>query len=215
MAIDPAKTPGKTAHEKKEERHSENHVGKFLRNFISVFQRTPRNHDQVNNDDVVPSPHVNVRELSSNKISLNLIVEKDRNLSHEGNGSKFPGKEQVDKTEVFLKQAENLASSKKGPTRSHCGDSSVENIPPGSESSDDESLPPPIDTPRVDNTIEIASQPISSGGVSCSPKPVEEVEVSTESNEIIIDPGNVVKQGAGPVNDTCSPKLPITDVKEE
>lgn len=215
-------TPSATAYENQEDKHSENRMRRGLRKFSSVFHRTARKDDQLSVDgDLVSPPLINVREVNSNKISVNLIVEKDRNLSPDGSGSESPGKGNVtDKAKGFFKKAEKSARclkqalSKKGSRRSRSGNSSIENIPSDSDSTDDESLPPSY-TPRADNTIPVASQPISSAGASDSPKSPEKGRVSTDSSEITIDSGNVTKEKLGQINDLSSPKLAVMDVIEE
>lgn len=221
LVTDPAKTPGGTAHERK---HSENPVGRFLGKFGSVFHRAPKKVDHGNTGEAVPSPHVNVRETSSSKTGVNLIVEKDQNLSHEGEGSESPGKEDVkDKTEAFPEQAEKPeqrlepALSKKGPGRPHGGDSSVGKVPSDTESTDDESLPPSIHAPGVDkdNTIEIPSRQISSGEASDTPKSMEMGGASADRSEVTADSGNAMKEGGGSIDDVSSPEIPVTTAVEE
>lgn len=222
LSTNPPKTPGGTDYWNQEEKHSGNRVRRGLRKFSSVFHRTSKMDDQISIDgDVVSSPHINVPEINSNKINVDLIFDKDLNLSPEGSGSESPGKVNVKgKAKGFLKKAEKSARSfkhaltKKGSQRSHGGDSSVQNIPSDSDSTDDESLPS-ICTPRMDNTVAVASQPISSGGASYSPKSTEKAMVSTDSSEISIDSGNAMKGRGGSIKDISSPKLAVVDVMDE
>ncbi|XP_031386322.1 C2 domain-containing protein At1g53590-like isoform X2 [Punica granatum] len=223
LASDPKKTPGGTAYENQEEKHLGNPMKWGFRKIGSVFHRNQKKDDQASIDgDAVPSPYVNVREIGSTKIGVNLIVEKDQNLSPDGSGSESPSKGNLkDKAKGFLKQAEKSARSlkqvlsKKGSRRLR-GEIPLENIPSDSDSSDDESLPPSVYTHRADSIIPIASEPISSGEGSHSPKSTEKGgRASTDSSDVPIESENVVKEKAGSVDDISGPKLPIADVVEE
>ncbi|KAK4753406.1 hypothetical protein SAY87_022204 [Trapa incisa] len=152
LGMDPAETHGK-----QQEKHPESPARNFFGKFISVFQQSPKKHDQVNADDaVLPSPQINVRGIS-------LVVGKDGNLSRE-------------------EDVEDKA------------DSSADNNPLGSECH------------SMDNTIEIASQSITS-------EKSKNTIFQTDSSGLTVEQGNiVVKEGSG--SDISSQRVPVAGVME-
>ncbi|KAK4753144.1 hypothetical protein SAY87_021942 [Trapa incisa] len=214
-----AKAPGGTDYWNQEEKQSRHGVRRSLRKLSSVFHRNKKD-DQISIDsgDAVTSPYNNVREIHSRKIKVDVIVEKDQNLSPEGSESESPGKVNVkDKAKGFLKKAEKSARSfkqaltRKGSQSSRGGDAYAGNTPSDSDSTDDSSLPS-ICTPRMDNTIPVASQSISSDGARHSPSPrsTEKATLSTDSSGVSIDSGST---SMGKVADISSPKLAVIEEK--
>lgn len=180
-----------------EQEHSPNAVKRGLHKICSLLHRRQRGDEKsVCVEEPLPSPHVNLRSMNSNEIGVKFIVDDlvtapsaqklqqpDGKESSEGSGPESPRRGKVkDRAKHILKQSAHgikHALSKKGsksqPTER---DVLVE-----STSSEEDSLPSVVYTPRVEPSS-VVSYPISGHGKDSS---------SPSKNRIQSPPSDVVK----------------------
>ncbi|KAI6690254.1 hypothetical protein NL676_027082 [Syzygium grande] len=208
--------------EKVDDKQSTNPVRRGINKIGSLFQRNPKvEHQNSMSREVLPSPHANLRSIKSRKIGVNFVAGEeaiDRPASarapgdgitnSDGSGCESPsrGHHKRNKAKNFLKQAEKSARtikhvlSRKG-TNKFKGDSSAAVAGNGSsqsDSSDDESLSPSVNT-SMDGTIRIESQPVCLGDISNGNK------ILADTSDQTMDMGNLSKdtnvQGSGRAED--------------